>query len=130
MSAIGAVAAVIGLLAGCSALGPSTGDATATVTAFGQALDDSDGSAACELLNEAARDDVESSTDADCATGILTLDVGGSVDRPADVYGRSALVQARTGSVFLTVVGSSWKIRAAGCTPIDDEPFDCRIQGD
>jgi hypothetical protein len=123
------VALTTGSLAGCSTIGPSAADATSTAAVFRQAVDAGDGGAACELLNEPARENVESSTDADCETGILGLELGDQDVRSTDVYGRSALVQSSTGSVFLTVVGSAWKIRAAGCAPVKDAPFECAIEG-
>jgi hypothetical protein len=123
------VAFATGSLAACSTIGPSAADATSTAAAFRQAVDAGDGGAACELLNEPAREDVESSTGADCETGILALELGDQVVRSTDVYGRSALVESSTGSVFLTVVDSAWRIRAAGCAPVKDAPFECAIEG-
>jgi hypothetical protein len=122
--------ALTAALAGCSTLGPTSADADATVAAFGAALEAGDGVTACALLDEGAVDDVQSQTKADCSDGVLELDlpVAGS-PHATEVYGRSALVRAAADSLFLTVAGADWRIRAAGCTPVRDAPFECMIEG-
>jgi hypothetical protein len=99
-------------------------------TEFVSAIADSDGGAACTLLDDDAVKDVEARTRSDCAEGILTLglpDAGRS--QSTEVFGRSALVRLDTGSLFLTLGGPSWRIRAAGCEPREDAPFECTVDG-
>lgn len=121
---------IVASLLGCSALGPSADDANHVTATFGEALDTRDGAGACELLNAAAEEDVESQTGMSCSDGVLELDLTGASDvQSTDVYGRSALVRSTTDSIFLTVVGSAWKIRAVGCAPVTDAPFECTIEG-
>jgi hypothetical protein len=116
--------------AGCAALGPNAADADAVASQFSTALDESNGAAACDLLNERARSAVEDASGSDCAEGILTLGIPASGDPvTSEVYGRSALVETDSDSLFMTVGGASWLIRAAGCTPRENEPFDCLIEG-
>jgi hypothetical protein len=45
------------------------------------------------------------------------------------VYGRAGLVELRDTAVFVARSGSSWLVRAAGCTAHADAPYDCTVDG-
>jgi len=89
-----------------------------------------DGADACALLNDAARESVMEQTGASCADGIqdLDLDLGGEVTS-SQIYSRAAFVEVGDSALFLTVGPHDWVIRAAGCVPNGDRPFDCVIDG-
>lgn len=119
-----------GLLTGCSSIEPDSAAATGAVTGFFAALDAGDGDAACAMLNDSAREAVEDTTGTGCAEGILTLGVDtASPASSVEVYSRAAYAQTGDTAVFLTVGDDGWLIRAAGCTPVEDAPFDCVLDG-
>jgi hypothetical protein len=130
LSVVAGLAVVAVLLAGCSSLGPGSEEATDATTRFFESLAEGDGTAACALLNESAREAVEEQTDARCADGVLTLGLDPDA-RPdgTEVYSRAAFVRTGPTAVFLTPGDDGWLIRAAGCEPVADAPFDCVLDG-
>ena len=99
------------------------------VTGFVAAVDAEDGDAACESLADTAFEMLETS-DSDCATAVLDLDLPTSHDvRDVEVWGRAAQVVTADDVVFLALVDGQWKIRAAGCEPDPPEPYDCTVDG-
>lgn len=122
-------------LAGCSAGGSARAGAEATAEHFARAIADGDGTRACSLLVPDAREAVETTTRAGCDDGVLRLGLG---DRQrstsggttsAKVYGRAAIVEEPHDTVFLARSGGTWLVRAAGCTPQQDAPYDCTLDG-
>ena len=125
-------------LAGCSAGGSARAGAEATAAHFARAIADGDGARACVLLVPDAREAVETTTRAGCAEGVLRLGLGdrqrstsGSTGgtTSARVYGRAAIVEQARDTLFLARSGDTWLVRAAGCTPVDDAPYDCTLDG-
>jgi hypothetical protein len=117
-------------LAGCSSLEPDGAGAVSVSNAFIDAISSGDGVDACGLLNDAARESVMDQTGEECADGILDLNI--NLSGPADtsqVYSRAAFVDLGDSALFLTVGAHDWVIRAAGCAPDADRPFDCVIDG-
>jgi len=131
-SALGTAVVVVAVLAGCSAGGSARAGAEATTDRFAQAVSAGDGARACALLTPDARDAVETASGVECATGIgrLRLAVPSAV-APGDtqVYGRAAMVDRDGSALFLARSGSTWLVRAAGCTPRTDAPYDCTVDG-
>ncbi|PPF64032.1 hypothetical protein C5E11_04780 [Clavibacter michiganensis] len=117
-------------LAGCSSLEPDGANAASVGNAFVEAIAAGNGADACALLNDSARQSVAKQTDEDCADGIrhLDLDLDGTVTS-AQIYSRAAFVEVGDSALFLTVGPHDWAIRAAGCVPNGDRPFDCVIDG-
>jgi hypothetical protein len=124
-----ATAAVVLALTGCSAGGSIRVDATATADRFLRDVEHGDGRAACGLLVPAARQDVEDRTGRSCADGLTTLDLPAPEDGRTRVYGRAAIVEADGHAVFLARSGDSWRVRAAGCSPMPDAPYECTVDG-
>ena len=125
-------------LAGCSAGGSARAGAEETAAHFARAIADDDGARACALLVRDAREAVETTTRARCEIGVLRLGLddrqrstGGSTSGTisARVYGRAAVVEQARDTVFLARSGDTWLVRAAGCTPVEDAPYDCTLDG-
>lgn len=125
-------------LAGCSAGGSARAGAEETAAHFARAIADDDGARACGLLVRDAREAVETTTRARCEIGVLRLGLddrqrstGGSTSGTisARVYGRAAIVEQARDTVFLARSGDTWLVRAAGCTPVEDAPYDCTLDG-
>ncbi|WIB26871.1 hypothetical protein [Curtobacterium sp. MCSS17_015] len=126
----GVVSALL-TLTGCSAGGSTRAAAADAAADFTGALAARHGDAACALLVPDARDAVTSETDQDCAVGVLGLGLPTDVDTGStEVHGRAAIVRGDgDGTLFLARSGSTWLVRAAGCTPVPDAPFDCALDG-
>ena len=117
-------------LTGCSAGGDTRAAAVDAASDFVTALDDQRGADACALLVPDARQAVTDQTHRDCADGVLELDLPRVVRTAStEVHGRAALVHGEGDAVFLARSGSSWLVRAAGCTPVADAPFECVLDG-
>ncbi|PPF81304.1 hypothetical protein C5B96_10385 [Subtercola sp. Z020] len=116
---------------GCSAALPSAAAAADVASRFSAAIATEDGAAACGLLAPGALHTVEEATGASCPTGILSLDLPSGGPAVGDeAYGRAAVVRLENDTVFLTIAGGQWAVRAAGCTPNGDAPYDCTVTGD
>jgi hypothetical protein len=88
-----------------------------------------DGGAACQLLSDEARSNLESGSRMACAQAIdrLQLPVGGA--QSIQVWGGNAQVRLDAGVLFLAQFKAGWKITGAGCRPRPDQPYDCDIEG-
>lgn len=126
-----AVASSVFAASGCSAVLPSASDAADVASRFSSAVSAGDAAAACRLLSPGALAEVQSSSGGSCEDTILTLDLpaGGAVVRD-ETYGRAAFVELQGDTVFLTIAAGQWSVRAAGCTPNGDAPYDCLVKGD
>jgi hypothetical protein len=124
-AAIGALAAV--LLSGCS---QGTASPTGVAEDFSEALSGGDFAGACELLTPAAVSELESSSGQPCDAALESLGVpaGGAVVR-VESWGRAAITEMEEDTVFLARTGETWAVRAAGCTPVTDAPYDCIVTG-
>ena len=130
--AVGTASIVLVVLAGCSAGGSARAGAETTAEQFAQAVSAGHGAGACALLTRDAREDVETASGVACATGIGRLRLAvPSADAPDDarVYGRAAVVGRDGAALFLARSGSTWLVRAAGCAPRTDAPYDCTVDG-
>jgi hypothetical protein len=118
------------LFTGCASLGPDSAGAREVTQTFLSALEEGDGGRACAQLNDSAREAVEEQTGAACAEGVLELGIDADVSpAPAQVFSRAAFVETGGEAVFLTPGDDGWLIRAAGCTPVADAPYDCVLDG-
>ncbi|WP_411574972.1 hypothetical protein [Streptomyces fradiae] len=50
--------------------------------------------------------------------------------RTTDVYGHQGRVVLEHDPYFVTWFPDGWKVRAAGCVPRPERPYDCRVAGD
>ncbi len=125
-TAIGLVALA---LCGCSSLSPDGAAAGDAAVAFHDALSGGDSAAACDLLAEGARTELEHTAGSPCdsAIGDEGLPAAGQVVDVA-AYGRNARVILDGDVVFLTVESGEWKVMAAGCTFQENAPYDCTLK--
>jgi len=118
------------LATGCSSLRPDGAAAAAVAQRFHQDVRRGDGRAACSLLVESTAQELEQSGDKPCPRAVMAArlpDADGV--RGTDAYGRAAQVRMDHDVVFLAVVGDRWQVRAAGCTPDGDAPYQCLVKG-
>ena len=83
--------------------------------------------AACALL---ARRTAERLPDRgqSCADALRELRLGpGGAVAEVSVWGDEALVRLRGDTLFLHRYADGWRVRAAGCTPAGDLPYDCEV---
>ncbi len=131
--------ALVALAATLSAAGCSGGSdlsarqaaAADIATDLVAATEAGNGRLACELLTPDTRGEVEQESERPCAQGLLQKDLppGGPVSR-SEVFGRQAIVQLGEQTLFLSRVGSVWRVNAAGCAPRPlDMPYDCTVKG-
>lgn len=126
---IAALALVTVALSGCSSLGPDRTAAGESAVAFYESLDTGDEAAACDLLAEGTRDELERSADSSCdsAIGDEDLPAAGAVVE-AVAYGRNARVILDGDVVFLTVEDGLWKVMAADCELRANAPYECTLK--
>lgn len=107
--------------------------AGAAVSAFGSALRQHDGAAACAELSKSTQSKLEDERKKPCEQAIV--EVASEVE-PGDavtsvnVAETSAFVRTSQGpTFFLDKVGSTWKVSAAGCTKqAGDAPYSCALE--
>jgi hypothetical protein len=119
--------AVLGATAatGCAATAQPV--VTEAAARFAAAVARHDGAAACALLTDAARRDVETFGRA-CAPQLAGLpDPGGVVG--VEVWGQAAQVRLARDTVFLLRFPDGWRVDAAGCIPQGDAPYRCEVRG-
>jgi hypothetical protein len=115
---------------GTAGISCSTAGEPAVTTVAGQfanAVARHDGEAACRMLTDDARRSTET-FGRSCAAQLATLPDPGAVQR-VEVWSDAA--QARLGgdTVFLLRFPDGWRVSAAGCTPREEAPYDCEVQG-
>ena len=116
------------LLAGCAA-GPDADAAREAAVAFTAAASAGDGEAACALAADGAREAVEETTGRPCADGVTLLGITPIVPDDVVVSGRGAVVRAGDEAVFLALGADGWEVRAAGCAPRAEAPYECAMDG-
>ncbi|GAB3132134.1 hypothetical protein [Microbispora hainanensis] len=109
------------VMTGCaSARDPSV---AATAQRFLSAAGDGRGGAACRLLApEAAR-----SLD-DCEKDIVSIGLRAGTIRGVEVWGNEARVRVDGDTLFLHRFPDGWRVRAAGCRPRPDQPYECEVR--
>lgn len=128
--AAGTVILVAGL-AGCSQGGRgSPVGPTHAVETFEAALKRGDAGAACELLAPPTRKELEQSESEKCAKALPGQDIPATTsEADVDVFGDEAIARVAGDVLFLTNVGGTWMVSAAGCKPQPDQPYDCEVKG-
>jgi hypothetical protein len=125
------VAGVAAMLGGCASTSPDAHDARDRAIAFHRALDSGDDQTACGLLAPQTLRELEDEADAACPAALAALDLaaGGDPVR-ATAYGLSAQVVLAGDTVFLAHTPHGWRVTAAGCKPVPDQPYDCEVKGE
>ena len=125
---VGLAVATMVWVAGCTPAAEP--QARAAAAAFQGAVDRGDSTAACGLLSQAARENLESASATRCAQALPRLELPtGSVGDVA-VWGDNAQARLGSGVLFLAEFGSGWKVTAAGCTFRSEKlPYACDVEG-
>ena len=114
-----------GVTAGCTAAAEPT--VTAVTGQFGGAVARHHGAAACAMLTDNARQDVET-FGRSCPAQLATLPDPGPV-RGVEVWRDTAQAHLAHDTVFLLRFPDGWRVSAAGCTPQGAAPYRCEVQG-
>jgi hypothetical protein len=123
-----ALAALLVLLGGCGR-GDDRDTARAVTDRFFAAVDAGDGALACGQLNPETRSALEEQESSACRDAVTQLDLQGAPVESVEVYEREAFVRLTSGeAAFLDQGAEGWRISAAGCTPVGDKPYDCRLE--
>ncbi|HYH35804.1 MAG TPA: hypothetical protein VD814_11685 [Nocardioides sp.] len=88
-----------------------------------------DGAAACSLLSPRTRSELEESSGKPCEEAILEEQLTAEEPVTVSVFETSAQVRFPTSAVFLARFDSGWRVVAAACTPVPNQPYDCSVQG-
>ncbi|MCP9956289.1 MULTISPECIES: hypothetical protein [Streptomyces] len=118
-------------LTGCSAPEAERTAVAAVAVRFAGHTAGAGRAAACGLLAPATREALARDPGPSCEAGLrdAALPAPGRI-RTTDVYGHQARVVLERDTYFATRFPGGWKIRAAGCAPRPDRPYDCRVKGD
>jgi hypothetical protein len=118
-------------LSGLVACTPSArpDDASRVAVRFAAAVAGRDGSQACSLLTQKARESVTGATNATCAAAVLNVQERGTGVGQVEVWGDAAQVQVGTDVVFLLHLPDGWHVSAAGCVPQPSAPYKCDVDG-
>jgi hypothetical protein len=128
LAVVPVAAGVLGAAAG-GGRGEAEGPLRA-VRAFEAALASGRGEAACTLLAPDTRRSLEDSEKQPCPTAVLQAELPRDVSADsAEVFGDQALVRSSRQALFLTRASGSWVVTAAGCTPREDLPYECEVEG-
>jgi hypothetical protein len=125
LARLAAAAVACGAVAGCAV--SATPAASGAAERFGAALSRHDGAAACALLTPEARRDTET-FGRSCSAQLATLPDPGAV-QGVEVWGDTAQVRFAADTVFLLRFPDGWRVAAAACTPREEAPYDCELQG-
>jgi hypothetical protein len=116
------------LLTACTPAGES--DARETAEQFQTAIAGRDVTAACGMLSDSARSQLESSTGSSCDQALSRLDLADAAVTSVNVWGDKAQARLADGAVFLAEFRTGWRVTAAGCTFVtEDLPYDCDVEG-
>jgi hypothetical protein len=115
------------LLTGCVPSGQAA--ARQAGDAFQASLAARNAPAACALLSEKVRDDLESSDRQSCSTALSRLPLPTGATRSIQVWGDAAQIRLTSGVLFLAKFTTGWKITAAGCVPRPELPYRCDLGG-
>jgi hypothetical protein len=126
-----ALALLLAGLTGCSsgARGNPIGPVHVVET-FEAALKRGDAATACDLLAPPTRKELEQSESERCAKALPQQDIPPAANAAdVEVFGDEAIARVIGDVLFLTNVGGTWMVSAAGCTPQPDEPYECEVKG-
>lgn len=113
------------LLTGCSSM--EQPDVERVATTFEDAAGDAE--ARCALLAPATLAMLEEQESAPCADVIDELPLEGGEVQSVEIWGGAAQVRLSGDTVFLTETTSGWRVTAAACTPHEEAPYDCEVDG-
>lgn len=124
------VAAALLPLTACGGLSPDADAAADVALSFHAAVSAGDGQSACDDLAPGTADVLQRDAGAGCAQAVLDEDIpDASTVLDAQAFGQVAQVVMSGDVVFLAAFGDEWRVTAAGCSPRDNKPYYCSIDG-
>lgn len=126
-----AATAPLGLLAsGCGSLSADRTAAGNVARAFHSAVQNGNGAKACQLLAFAVAHDLKQSSGKTCPDAITHVGLTNPGNEIlVDSYGHSAWAVFDKDTVFMSVFAGGWRVTAAGCTPRQARPYNCKLKG-
>ena len=119
-------------LAGCSSATSEREDAAAVVERFYAAVEQDDGSTACEQLATATVLALESQSGRRCREVVTRLDLAGGEVEQTEIAVTAAKVDLSSEeAAFLSRGPEGWRLSAIGCKPSTeptDQPFGCEAE--
>ncbi|MFE1560888.1 hypothetical protein ACFW6V_38620 [Streptomyces sp. NPDC058734] len=124
------MAALVLGVAGCGAPEARQNAAAAAGAAFEAAVAAGDHVRACELLAPQTREQLEQAERKTCPVAFAAQELPEARGiQKVEAYGRQAMVRMTGDTLFLSLFDAGWKVVAAGCTPLPDQPYDCMVKG-
>jgi hypothetical protein len=87
-----------------------------------------DAVAACALLTQEARGNLETASAEPCAQALPALDLPAGGVRSVEVWGGNAQVRLDSDVLFLARFSTGWQVTGAGCRPRPELPYDCAVR--
>ncbi len=113
------------LLTGCSSV--ERPEIERVATTFEDQAEDPE--VRCDLLAPPTLAKLEQDQQAPCTEAIGSLPLEGGDLESVEIWGSDAQVRLTGDTLFLTQTDSGWRVVAAACTPHEDAPYDCEVEG-
>ena len=124
------VAAALAVMLSTACTPAAEPDARAAAEQFQSAVADRDFAAACAMLSDQARRQLEGTTATGCVRALSRLTLSDAAVTSVSVWGDNAQARLVDGALFLAEFDTGWQVTAAGCTFVSDEvPYDCDVEG-
>jgi hypothetical protein len=119
----------LGMAAAACGTGGEERDARRVAETLYTAVAEKHGGAACATLTPAAAHALEQQEGEPCARAVTSVALSGSRASRVRVYETSAAVSFEGGdTAFLDHTDEGWRVSAAGCKPMGQEPADCELE--
>jgi hypothetical protein len=126
--ALGTAAWLCTAAVGCGT-GSDERDARRAAEKLYTAVADKQGGPACATLTPAAAHALEQQEREPCARAVTSVQLSGSRASRVRVYETSATVSFAGGdTAYLDYTDEGWRVSAAGCKPMGQEPADCELE--
>lgn len=119
------VAALALAVVGCA---PDTAAPARAAERFHEAVSAHREDAACSMLTRKTAEKLPDSGQT-CAEALREVKLGpGGAVTAVSVWGEAAQVRLAGDTLFLQRFSDGWRIKAAGCRPVRDLPYDCEVE--
>ncbi|MET8865812.1 hypothetical protein ABZW11_22985 [Nonomuraea sp. NPDC004580] len=120
---------VLALAMGLTGCAVDTAAPARTAERFHAALSAHQEEAACALLSRQTAEKLPDPGQS-CAAALRELRLGpGGAVTGVSVWGEEAQVRLRGDTLFLHRYADGWRVKAAGCEPAGDLPYNCEVDG-
>lgn len=122
---------LLSLTPGCAvSAGSAVSGAQATAQRFTEAVSDGDHAQACSLLAPETKAQLERASGKACGDALAEENLAAAAAfEDIATFGTMAQVRFAGDTIFLAKFPQGWKVLAAGCSPVPDRPYDCRLEG-